>query len=669
MSAPALATPTMVGILRARALEAPGRTAFTFLADGDGAEQSVTYGALDEQVRAIAAWLQREGLAGERALLLFPPGLEFVAAFFACLYAGVVAVPAYPPRRNRPDARLQQITSDARAKLVLSTAEVVSDMQAGRAETPGMDGLRWQAVDEVPLELAAAWREPSVGAADLAFLQYTSGSTVAPKGVMVSHANILHNSEQLDLVGRHRPDGIGISWLPHFHDMGLIYGVVQPVYGGFPCYLMSPASFLQRPLRWLETISRYRATYSGGPNFAYELCTARIGPEQREALDLSSWRVAFNGAEPIRPATLERFAETFAPCGFRREALSPAYGLAESTLMVSISAQGAPPVFYRVDANALERHRVEPASEGDAGARTLVGCGRFDGMAQVAIVDPESRRPCAPDQVGEIWVSGRSVAMGYWDRAEETAQTFGASLAGDGERRYLRTGDLGFVADSELFVTGRIKEMILIRGLNHYPQDIEQTVQASHAALKPGAGAAFSVDADGDERLVVVQEVERTQRNADLDEVVRAIRRRVTDEHEIEPWAVSLLSPGSILKTSSGKIQRGACRTAFLAGALKSLHSWQRPAESPIEPPAEPPAAGPRSEADITAWLLSRLARETGIDADEIDLGQPFASLGIDSARALILVGDLETWLGRRLPPIVLWNYPTIEALARHLAN
>jgi acyl-CoA synthetase (AMP-forming)/AMP-acid ligase II/acyl carrier protein len=666
-SHPAVASTTMVDVLRARALETPRRVAYTFLRDGEVEEAPLTYAALDEQARAIAAWLQEEGMAGERALLLHPPGIEFVAAFFGCLYAGVVAVPAYPPRLNRPDARIQEIAADAEAKLVLTTADVLSGVEARRSQTPGLTGLRWLAADTLPLDLADRWRDPTLDAQGLALLQYTSGSTVTPKGVMVSHANILDNSGRLDRVLVHGESSVGITWLPHFHDMGLIYGLLQPVYRGYPCYVMPPAAFLQRPVRWLQAITRFKGTHSGGPNFAYDLCASRVTPAQREGLDLSRWQVAFNGAEPVRRDTLQRFVDAFGPCGFQASAISPAYGMAEATLMISIR-RGTPLVFYRARAADLERNRACAAPEGDADARTLVGCGRGEGVTRMVIVDPRTLSACPPGQVGEIWVAGASVAQGYRNRSEETERTFRGFLAGSTEGPFLRTGDLGFMVDGEIYVTGRLKDLIIIRGLNHYPQDLEQTVEASHPALRASAGAAFSVDVDGVERLVIVQEVERTQRNSDLDEVVRAIRRAVTDEHEVDAYAVVLIRPGSIPKTSSGKIQRGACRVGFTEGSLNVLREWRRPAERPEAPtvPAGPGAS--RNESAITAWLVSRLARESGMDPDEIDLGQPFASYGVDSARALLLVGDLETWLGRDLPPIVLWNYPTVEALARHLA-
>jgi acyl-CoA synthetase (AMP-forming)/AMP-acid ligase II/acyl carrier protein len=667
---------SLVELLRQRAEESPDRVGYTLLRDGELDDTvSLTYARLDEQARAVAAWLQARVAPGERALLLYPPGLDFVAAFYGCLYAGVVAVPAYPPRPNRRDPRIDQIVLDAQAKVALTTRAVRAGLDGLLAEDPALSALVWGATDDLPAELAGGWRPPAVGADTLAFLQYTSGSTVAPKGVMISHANVLHNAEDLYVGTRVEDTNVLASWLPHFHDMGLMSGIVEPVYRGFAVYLMPPASFLQKPVRWLEAISRLRVTHSGGPNFAYELCARKIPAEQRASLDLSCWSLAFTSAEPIRKQTLELFAETFAPCGFRAEAFYPAYGLAESTVKVSAKRVGEPPAYQTVQVSALEQNRVVRAREGEAGARTLVGCGHGELDTRIVIVNPETSTPCGDAEVGEIWVSSSSVARGYWNRPAETEQTFRAYLAGTREGPFLRTGDLGFLAGQELFVTGRIKELVIIRGLNHYPQDIERTAQRSHPALRPDAGAVFSVEAQGEEQLVIVQELDRQHRSPRVDEIVEAIRRAVTEEHEVAPWAVALIRHGSVLKTSSGKIQRGACRTAFLQGRLNVVGEWRAP-ERPAETPAAaagraagaPAPNGPRSEEAITAWLIARLSSESGIDPDEIDLGRPFAAFGLDSARSLAVVGELEAWLGQRLSPILLWNYPTIEALARQLA-
>ena len=416
---------------------------------------------------------------------------------------------------------------------------------------------------------------PNISSDTLAFLQYTSGSTGTPKGVMVSHGNLLQNSADLDKGWVHTKDSVIVTWLPTFHDMGLIYGVIQPLYKGLPCYMLSPVSFLQQPIRWLQAISRYRGTHTGAPNFAYDLCVHKITPEQRATLDLSSWQMALNGAEPVRADVLKRFAETFKPCGFEPTAFCPGYGLAEATLKVAAVRRTDAPVLYIVQAGALEQNRILEATEDQQNMRTLVGCGRSEIDTKIVIVHPESLTQCSPEEVGEIWVSGSTVAQGYWMRPEETERTFRAYLADTGDGPFLRTGDLGFWKNGELFVTGRLKDVVIIRGRNYYPQDIELTVEQSHPALKAGASAAFSVEVEGEEQLVVAQEVERSYlRKLDANEVVGAIRQAVWEQHELSVYAVVLLKPASIPKTSSGKIQRHACKAGFLDGSLEGIGTW-----------------------------------------------------------------------------------------------
>ncbi|HEY7493826.1 MAG TPA: fatty acyl-AMP ligase [Candidatus Tectomicrobia bacterium] len=586
---------TLTELLRWRALEQPERLAYTFLTDGETEEARLTYGELDRQARAIGAHLQHLGAAGERVLLLYPAGLEYIAAFFGCLYAGAVAVPAYPPRFNHSMERLQAIVADAQATVALTTATFWSKLK----QTPDLLPLRWLTTDRAVDGMEAVWQEPAIDSATLAFLQYTSGSTGSPKGVMLSHGNLLYNLQMLRRVFQHLNHSAIVGWLPLYHDMGLIGTILQPLYMGVPCVLMSSMAFLQRPVRWLQAISRYRATVSVAPNFAYDLCVRKITPAQRATLDLRSWEIAFNGAEPIRADTLERFALTFAPCGFRREAFYPCYGLAEATLIVSGGDKAAVPVMRTVQKAALERHQAVTAIAGNAATQTLVSCGRALLDGRIVIADPESHTQCPSDQVGEIWVAGPSVAQGYWNRPAETAQTFHAYLADTAEGPFLRTGDLGFVSKGELFVTGRLKDVIIIRGSNHYPQDIELTVEHCHPSLRPGCGAAFAVELAGEERLVVVQEVERRYQPPrrhlperrqvdvepgfdperpqplDLDAVVGNIRQAVAEQHGVQVYAVLLLRAGSLPKTSSGKLQRYACRAGFLAGSLEVVGKWQ----------------------------------------------------------------------------------------------
>jgi acyl-CoA synthetase (AMP-forming)/AMP-acid ligase II len=566
---------TLVELLRYRAFQQPDQLAYTFLLDGETETVRLSYRELDQQARAIAAKLQSLAGTGSRALLLYPPGLEFIAAFFGCLYAGVVAVPAYPPRRNQNISRLQAIVSDAQAAVALTTTSELTNIERRFAQDRELAALRWLVTDKIASNLASDWQEPTVSRDTLAFLQYTSGSTGTPKGVMVSHGNLLHNSALIHKCFEHTPNSQGVIWLPLYHDMGLIGGVLQPLYGGFPVALMSPIDFLQKPFRWLQAISRYKSTTSGGPNFAYDLCVRKITSEQRSCLDLSSWEVAFTGAEPVRAQTLEQFAATFEPCGFRAEAFLPCYGMAETTLIVSGGLKTALPVVRQIHGAALEGNQVVASASQQEGTRTIVGCGQSLLEQKIVIVDPESLTPCSADKVGEIWVSGPSVAHGYWNRPEETKQTFYGYLADTGEGRFLRTGDLGFLQNGELFITGRIKDVIIIRGQNHYPQDIELTVEESHPALRPGCGAAFTVEVKGSERLVIVQEVERSYLGKlDVNEVVGNIRASVAAEHALQVYATVLVKTGSIPKTSSGKIQRHACRAGFLAGSLNVVEDW-----------------------------------------------------------------------------------------------
>jgi amino acid adenylation domain-containing protein len=639
---------TLVEVLRGRAERQGEDLAYTFLLDGETAEARLTYAELDRRARGLAATLAREGIGrGARVLLLYPPGLDYIAAFFGCLYAGAVAVPAYPPRSRRPSARLQSIQESAGAKAVLSTAAVLSGLDR---QLPRRPGVLWQAAEGAELEKGAEqWRDLGVGEEELAFLQYTSGSTAAPKGVMLRHANLLANLEQIRLSFAQTAEERTVIWLPPYHDMGLIGGILTPLYAGNPAVLLSPVSFLQRPLRWLQAISRYRGTTSGGPNFAYDLCVEKIGAEEREKLDLSSWTLAFNGAEPVRAETLERFAAAFAPCGFRREAFLPCYGLAEGTLLAAAGRRGEG-VMVGVFATAeLERHRAvapEPADVEASEARTLVGSGTAPEGARLLVIDPESGVPCALGAVGEIWIAGPAVAAGYWGLPEVTAASFGARTA-DGDGPYLRTGDLGFLGGDnelgELFVTGRSKDLIILHGRNHYPQDIELTVERSHPALRPGCGAAFAIERDGEERLVVVQEVRREHREDDPAELVAAIRRAVAEEHEVQVHAVVLLRPATIPKTTSGKIQRAACRARYLDGTLEALGGWQAPAGADAAPAAPEDLGQPEG---VRRWLAAEIAARAGMTAEEIDLGRPLDHYPLDSLAAMELMHAVESRLG-----------------------
>ncbi|MCU0977557.1 MAG: AMP-binding protein [Pirellulaceae bacterium] len=717
-------TRTLVDALERRVQRDAGYCAYRYLNE-DGIVSALTIGQLDQRARAIAAWLQGRCSSGDRVLLVYPPGLEFVTAFFGCLYAGVLPVPATYPKPRRPMPRLLAIGIDCRAELALTTAQALEMLQLPTSGEAGRQ-IEWLATDTVPDDQAGQWRRPVLRPEDLAFLQYTSGSTSEPKGVMVTHGNLVHNlavihrAFGLDRIHADGIEPVSVWWLPAYHDMGLIGGILGAVHNEGRLILMSPTSFLKRPLSWLRAMSDYRATVSGAPNFAYSLCVSKTTPEERAALDLSDWRLAFCGAEPIRPETLKRFAEAFESSGFHEEAFYPCYGLAEATLLVTGGDGPQRPRVKRVDRTALAEHRaVEVEDRADQASQTLVGCGAPWLGQEIAIVDVETRRRLPEHQVGEIWVRGPSVAQGYWSRPEDTRLDFQATIEGEDQKTYLRTGDLGFLGDGNLFVTGREKEMIIVRGRNLYPHDIELSMGRSHPALTAGAGASFSVEVDGEERLVVVYEVDRQYRNGDLDDVIRGARRAIVDEHELDPHALVLIRMASMPRTTSGKVQRNLCRQQFLDGSLNVVAQWSNdhprrgqpsgastPADlgaeslSPAAPAAfggqaalaagspdgslrkqlkPPPFSKPdrpltASEIDrlaerIESFLLDWLIARAGAAGGDADRDRPFAEYGLDSLAAVELSVELEQWLHVQLTPIVAWNYPTPAALARYLAE
>ncbi len=667
---------TLTDLMRIRAETEPDALAYTYLVDGQGKVATLTYGALGQRAQAIAAELRSYCEPGARALLLYPPGLDYIAAFFGCLYAGVVAVPAYPPRNARGLPRVRAIAADAEPALALTTAELRSKTQALLNDACELEGMHWLTTDTLAADGSDAALECEIKSDTVAFLQYTSGSTGAPKGVMLTHGNLIHNSGLIaERMGIDRQT-VGVSWLPPYHDMGLIGGILQPLYSGCHCVFMTPVSFLQQPYRWLEAITKYRGTVSGGPNFAYELCVRRVTPEQRARLDLSSWQLAFNGAEPVRADTLRRFAETFSSCGFREKSIYPCYGLAEATLFVSSGSRDAAPVIKSLSEPALEaNHVIEDDNTGRS--RELVSSGQPAVGQEVIIVDPETATPCAPNRVGEIWVAGPSIGQGYWKRPEDSEQVFRAGLAGATGMRYLRTGDLGFLYDGELFVSGRRKDMVILNGRNLYPQDIELTVERSHSALRPGGGAAFATEIRGEERLVVVQELEFRHRS-DLDEVFGAIRQGIAETHEAPVHVIALIKPGSLPKTSSGKVQRHACRQRFLDDSLDVLGHWSLADGGKLDAASAPApdvgtdayhtATTPQEEVILT-WLTKTLAARVQMPEHAVNPGKAFTYYGLGSADAAELIGEMEERVGRPLSPTLFFEYPTPLALSAHLAT
>jgi acyl-CoA synthetase (AMP-forming)/AMP-acid ligase II len=573
---------TLVDLLHHRAAQHGDKRALTFLPEGEKVGECLTYAELDERARSIAATLQAQGMQGERVLLIFHSGLEFACALLGCMYAGAIAVPIYPPKANRNVLRLCSVYQDATPAQALTTA-AIQQRTLPLLKECGLDSLRMEAVEERWQGRADAWRRPDIDGGTLAFLQYTSGSTSNPKGVMLSHANLLANHRMMQEAFGHSSECRILTWLPLFHDMGLIGSMLQSLYHGGECIIMPPEAFFMKPLRWLAAISTHRATRSGAPNFAYDLCVRKIKPEQCRALDLSCWESADVAAEPVRHGTLERFAETFAGVGFSAAAFNPCYGLAEASVFVSARAKGLGFRGTAFKTAALACGRVEPAETGaDSDARIYVGCGHTWQEQKMAIVHPQSDTRCADGEVGEVWLSGPHVARGYWHRAYESERTFGARIVGEESATcYLRTGDLGFFYQGDLHLAGRIKDIIIVAGRNHDPADIELTVGGCHPAIRMGGCAAFQVELEEESRLVIAVELERTSGilgdAAPEDEnstsaVMLAIRKCVADHHDLAPHDVALLKPAALPKTSSGKIQRHACRAAWQSG---SMNAWQ----------------------------------------------------------------------------------------------
>jgi acyl transferase domain-containing protein/acyl-CoA synthetase (AMP-forming)/AMP-acid ligase II/acyl carrier protein len=706
---------TLIHLLENRVECQPDRTAYIFLKDEETDAEQLTYQELQQKAKAVATQIQIVNTQkNQRILLIYKPGLEFITAFWGCLYAGAIAVPAYPPRKNNHFERLQNILCDAEAQIVLTTHQGQSDFATQAQDWSELDRATWIATDTIDLAQAHHWSDPQIQPDSLALLQYTSGSTGAPKGVMIQHKHLLANSAYIQQCFQNTADIIGASWLPPYHDMGLIGGILQPIYVGAHTVLMDPVAFLQRPLRWLRAISQYGATTAGGPNFAYALCTETIKPQDCVGLDLSSWRVAFTGAESVQAETLRAFAEKFSPYGFSESAFLPCYGMAEATLIVTGRHQAAIPRIKTVDTHELREHRIVDAQPETAAVTELVSCGAPPEGVRVEIVNPETGQRCSPGTIGEIWVSSDSVAAGYWQQPELTQTTFQAALQNaealnHPNELFLRTGDLGCWEAGELFVTGRLKELMIIRGRNYYPQDIEQSVQASVPELRPHHGAAFTVTHNGQEELVLVHEVERTHlRQLDPAAILKTVRRVIAEQFDLQLFGLVLLKPTQLPKTTSGKVQRLKCRQQFLSGSLEAIYQStvanlssagssnptpksetsvtsetlvtleaQPAAKSPEEvSPSNPVANSSHSiqsdedwQTQIQAWLIQRVSEQLNLDPHELDLQAPLADYGLSSVIAVRLSGDLQDWLNLPLDPTLLYDYPSIAALTQVLVR
>jgi acyl-CoA synthetase (AMP-forming)/AMP-acid ligase II len=646
---------TLANVLRRRSTEHPDQTACTFLTDGETAGPSLTYCQLESRARAIAATLQRSGSATDRVLLLFPTGVDFVAALFACFYAPRIAVPVAAGKRHV--SLVCGIARDCQPSAVLTTRATMAALHGAFAGAPEVASLRWIAVDQIDSDAATSWSECDHNrsdASDVALLQYTSGSTGVPKGVMVAHDNIWHNAQLSAQCFGTDEHAVYLVWSPLFHDFGLIGGIFQPLFANAPAYLMSPGHFVQRPRRWLAAITRFGVTHSGGPNFAYDLCLDRIPVDARAGLDLRSWRIAANGAEVVRASTIERFSAAFAPHGFRRGAFRPGYGLAEATLVVTCKADDREPASCCVDRDELRRRRVMPATSPER-AINLVGCGQPLPGHTVAIVNPDSATRCDPNRVGEIWVHGPSVTRGYWGRTGSD-HGFDARIPGEDDT-FLRTGDLGFLHRANIFVAGRIKDLIVIDGRNLQPEAIEAAVEQAHPEVESNGCAAFSVDLQDRERLVVAIESWRSSDAVVFDDLARAIRRTISELHDVDVHAVVFTRPRRLPRTTSGKLRRSACRQAFIDSTLRAVHAWT--AASGAARAERDGVAATASE--VEGWLVGRLAEVLGVPRAVIDTRQPLDTFGLSSRLALELAGELSDRIGCPVAPTILVEATSIN--------
>jgi 8-amino-7-oxononanoate synthase len=651
--------------------------AVRFLQDGENKEVSLTYAQLDERARAIAAKLTAMNMRGQRALLLYQSGLEFIEAFMGCHYAAVIPVPAFPPRRNRNMGRIDSISRDAQAALALTSTDVLERIdRATLSDSPSLQRASWLATDSVSSEIASDWVHPRLTSDDIALIQYTSGSTGSPKGVVLTQFNVIANCKMISEAFQVSTDDHAVSWLPLYHDMGLIGGIVNPIFLGCSVTLLSPVAMLTKPIRWLRAVSKYRAGVTGGPNFAYSLCVERITDEMCEGLDFSCLKLTFNGAEPVRADVMERFSKKFAPYGFSHKAHYPCYGMAETTLLVTGSDPHKEPLTVDFVSSDLEKYQVrEPKPGEQVTTRRLVGCGRTVGDEEVIIVDHETCTLARPDQIGEIWINSPSIGQGYWKKPLETAEIFHATLADDpNQTRFLRTGDLGFFYRGELFVSGRLKDMIIVHGVNRYPQDIEATVEQCSKHLRPAGAAAFAFERDEKELLAVVCEVER-QQDVDWNAVIQSVRSAVTAEHELPPDVVILVRSSSIPKTSSGKIQRAACRKYFEEGGLLVVAQWSAwqttdQAQDGSEPADASPGTVPLNDSvDVNLEVAEMVMQTVKAVAKERAKSLTLATnivvdLGLDSLERMSIASQLEEIYGGNFPNQILQEIETVREIA-----
>ncbi len=673
----------------------PSKVAYTYLRDGEFLEAAISYQELHEKCCSFALFLRDQNISQRNILLAYPPGIDFIVAFFGALYGGFIPIPIVPPKSSRNFELFKNIQIDSQSEVILSCGSLAVDISqairnfAGDKNKPknfiGNNDLDCEIncrvidTDKINIHNVTDWNNPQIPSDDIAFIQYTSGSTSKPKGVLVTHANLLHNCYMLMNYFELSGEDILVNWLPHYHDMGLIGNIILNAYLGSHCYLMAPGAFVKKPITWLENMSKYGATYTGSPNFGYQLCVDKISDEQAAKLDLSRWRNAYCGSEPIRSTTMRAFVERFSKYHLRQEALYPCYGMAEATLIICGGKVNEAPKITRFNAEKLHQGMadiiVDDACEHTKNIREIVGCGKPHLGQEVKIVNPETFAVLPAGNVGEIWVSGPSVCSGYFNRPEQSAAIFSAKLDGD-ERKYVRSGDLGFMlADGELYISGRIKDLIIIRGRNHYPQDIELAVANCHPALQIDGGACFSIEDDGEERLVVTHEINRNFiKKYNFNEILAAVKSTVSELFEIDVSAFVLLRPGRVLKTSSGKIMRSATKALYIEESIDVVEQWINPQRelkqnNDVANNDNQLIIDFEDEEVVASWFAQKISLSQGIAVKDISYFTPIATFGLSSIQTMELLGNLSVAIGKEVEATLIWEYPTIDQLSRKVVS
>ncbi|QDF04739.1 AMP-binding protein [Myxococcus xanthus] len=662
---------TLQELLSHRARTQPDREVFSFLGGRGEKVATLTYGALHQRATAIAAALRPGLKPGDTALLLYPSGLEFIAGFFGVLQAGGIPVPLCPPRGKSDVRRVATTRANAKAQVVLTSNELLPLLRP-MSGLPDWSTVQWVASDALPATApdASLGEPPPARSSDTAYLQYTSGSTAAPKGVMITHRNALFNATDIQQSLGLTEDGLVVSWLPMFHDFGMVFTLFAVLTSGARAVLLAPETFIKDPLTWLRALSEHRATHTGSPNFGYQRCVTHVAPEHRKDLDLSALRCAVSGSEPIRYETLRAFADAYKGVGFSYDVFDCGFGLAESTLRVTTGQRSRVLALHR---DELERGAVTPVEETSPHCRQLVSCGKTSHgerphEMRLEIVDPRTRQPSPPGKVGHVWVAGPSVSPGYYENPEATRATFHNELAGGDGTKFLDTGDLGFLDHGELFITGRAKELIIIRGENHYPQDIESTAVTAMPRLRDDSTVAISAERETENSIVLLAEAPDDAGAEDVTELAAPVARAISESHGLTLSRFVLVAKRSLPRTTSGKLQRLQSKEAWLRGDLSVLATWENARGGDVDTaPAVAPELDGLHWRAIESWGRAWLARQLRLPDAHVTAQTPFTHLGLSSVDALAFSGALERLLGRKVPATTFFDHPTLRDLAQSL--